>query len=126
MQFYRLFTHKTNTQDIKSNCFICTVSSFTQRLFTVRSALWIHNTPMVTAANPYLRCTWAQPRQGRAVNARAGPRVPALTSESHSVLKAKVCSHLPKGDSKQDCVWLGSVTLFGPICLSYFCVMGSE
>lgn len=104
MQFYRLFTHKTNTQDIKSNCFICTVSSFPQRLFTVHPALWIHNAQTVTAAHPHSRCTSARLRQGRAGNAQAGLRRPALASESHSEPKAKFCSHLPKGDSRRDCV----------------------
>lgn len=56
MQFYGLFTHKTNTHDIKSNLFICIVSSFTQRLFAVRSALWIRNAQTVTAVNPCWGC----------------------------------------------------------------------
>lgn len=75
MQFYRLFTHKTNTQDIKSNCFICIVPSFPQRLFTVHPVLQIHHGQVVPAANPYLRCTSAQ---GRAVNAQAGPHMLVL------------------------------------------------
>ena len=101
MQFYRLFTHKTNTQDIKSNCFICTVSSFPPRLFTVRCVLRIHNAQTVAAANPYPRCTSAR---GRAVNTQAGPRVLALTSESRSVPKATFCSCVPRGDSERDCL----------------------
>lgn len=75
MQFYRLFTHKPHTQDIKSNCFICTVPSFPQRQFSVHPMLRIHHAQVVPAANPYSRCTSAQ---GHAVNAQAGPHMLAL------------------------------------------------
>lgn len=104
MQFYRLFTHKTNTLDIKSNCFICTVSSFTRRLFSVLSVSQLHRAQIVTAAKPCSQHPSVR-LQKRARCGHSGSTAHASTDfENHSVLKAKFCSHLPKGASKWDCV----------------------
>lgn len=53
MPFYRLFTHKADMLDIKSNRFICRVCSSARRLFTMICPVsGIHHAQTGTAAKP--------------------------------------------------------------------------